>query len=878
MEVRDAFTDFAGSIRPRARAADEPSDAAVGFGGLLLVAVVVAVAVIDADSYRSAPAATWFLVALAHVVAANLWVAADFGHRRLVLATRVVPLVIGLVYLSPTSMVLIAAVAPVIALVWPQPERWRRLLVDSALWTLEAAAALAVFRSLDLGGLEDVDTWGALALAAAVGVVVRAGADVGVEMLAGGSVDRGPVSERFADLSAFGLGLVVGVGAVGLAAFARWGGGLAVVGMAVLVAEEMLAIRTAKRSAEANELADAQDAVVGAVASASILEDAARAVRNMLEAHTVVLAHGSVATVADGTGQHSVAAKTVASIVSQSRTGAVSFLVHADELTQLRGATELGDDPLYVLCATADVGASEISVLAIRSGAERSFSLGARRMLQRFAPVVASAVDASDRLSRFQRQARFDELTGLPNRTSIEASIEEVMSEVRPLDRTMAVMLVDLNGFKAVNDTLGHQTGDVVLSEIGRRIGTAASTVDAVGRLGGDEFVVVVSDESRTALVERVEEVSDALALTVGEQIVHGDLVLDIGISVGMAIFPDHGDTPGELLRAADVAMYAAKARGVHLLAYEGRLDRHRTRRLGLATDLRAALAAEQLEVHFQPKVSFEDGSLVGAEALVRWTHPTLHSVPAGEIVDVAEHSGLLCDLTDFVLDRAARQAVALREVDCLVPIAVNLTERDIADPDLPERYRSALAAHGLEPGAITLEVTETALLTREVESLGVLPKMSEMGVTLAIDDFGTGISSLSHLRRFPVDEIKIDMSFVERMVIRPNDAVIVRSIVELGHSLGLRVVAEGVETNEAWNLLEEFGVDVAQGNHVMKAIDGESFLSWAPFWGRHRTARGFKASPRLNPVPTVHVAGDEEPDLIAADESTADERAAQEA
>lgn len=859
MEARDAFTDFAASIRPRSRAADEPSDAAVGFGGLLLVSVVVAVAVIDADSYRSAPSGTWFLVALAHVVAANVWVAADFGDRRLVLASRVVPILVGLVYLAPVTMVLIAAAAPVLALLWPRPDRWRRLLVDSALWSVEAVVAIAVFRSLDLGGLEDVDTWGALALSAAVGVFLRSAADVSVVLLGGGVVDRGVASDRIADLGALGVGLVVGVGAVGLAGFARWGAGLAVVGMAALVVEELLGIRSARRTAEANQLADGQEAVLGAVAAATVLEDAATSVRCMLDAHTVVVGHGSGATVAGADGLSTAPTKTVAAIVSQCKAGAVSFLLEPDELPQLRAATDLGDDPLYALCATAGTGSSEVSLLAFRPATDRSFSLGDRRVLQRIAPVVATAVDASDRLSRFQRQARFDELTGLPNRTSIESSIEEVMAEVRPLDRTMAVMLVDLNGFKAVNDTLGHQTGDVVLAEIGRRIGTAASTVDAVGRLGGDEFVVLVSEENRNALIERVEEVSDALEATVGEQIVHGDLVLDIGISVGMAIFPDHGDTAGELLRAADVAMYAAKARGVHLLAYEGRLDRHRTRRLGLATDLRAALAAEQLEVHFQPKVAFADGSLVGAEALVRWTHPTLHSVPAGEIVDVAEHSGLLCDLTDFVLDRAARQAVALAEVDCHVPIAVNLTERDIADPDLPERYRAALAAHGLEPGAITLEVTETALLTREVESLGVLPKMSEMGITLAIDDFGTGFSSLSHLRRFPVDEIKIDMSFVERMVIRPNDAVIVRSIVELGHSLGLRVVAEGVETNEAWNLLEEFGVDVAQGNHVMKAIDGESFVAWAPFWDRHRTARGFMASPRLNSVQAVGVpAGDD--------------------
>ncbi|MDE0801965.1 MAG: EAL domain-containing protein, partial [Acidimicrobiales bacterium] len=751
---------------------------------------------------------------------------------------------------------------------WPRPDRWRRMVVDSALWAVEAATAIVVFRSFDPGGMGDADTWGALALAVLVGVIVRGGADAGTSLLDGVTVQRSDLSTRIADLGALGTGLVVGIGAVGLAAFAEWGASVAVVGMVALATEELLGIRSKRHSDDANQLADAQEAVVAGVADATVLQRASEAVLSMLDARAAVVSHSSGALLAVSSGVRTTPSCAIGPVIAQRAAGASSFLAAPDELSELRAIGDLEDGPLFVLSATVTSGVGDVTVVALRREADRSFSLGNRRLLQRLAPMVATAVEASDRLTRFQRQARFDELTGLPNRASIEASIVEVMAEVRPLERSMAVMLVDLNGFKAVNDTLGHQTGDVVLAEIGRRIGAAASAVDAVGRLGGDEFVVVVSNQDREALVSQVEEVSDELASVVGERIVHGDLVLDIGISVGMAVFPDHGDTPGELLRAADVAMYAAKAKGVHLLAYEGRLDRHRTRRLGLATDLRAALAAEQLEVFFQPKVAFEDGSLVGAEALIRWTHPTLHSVPAGEIVDVAEHAGLLCDLTDFVLDRAARQVVALRAVDCDVPIAVNLTERDIADQNLPDRYRRAIDAYGLDPGAITLEVTETALLTREVESLGVLPKMSEMGVTLAIDDFGTGFSSLSHLRRFPVDEIKIDMSFVERMVIRPNDAVIVRSIVELGHSLGLRVVAEGVETNESWNLLEEFGVDVAQGNHVMKAIDGDSFASWAPFWDRHRVARGSVSTPRLNAVPAV-------PDLV--EDVTVEERAAQE-
>ncbi|AXV06311.1 diguanylate cyclase/phosphodiesterase (GGDEF & EAL domains) with PAS/PAC sensor(s) [Euzebya pacifica] len=386
--------------------------------------------------------------------------------------------------------------------------------------------------------------------------------------------------------------------------------------------------------------------------------------------------------------------------------------------------------------------------------------------------------------------------------------------------------------------------GDDVLAEVGQRLASLGGRVDEVGRLGGDEFAVLLSAPTSAEVTAAADELAAEVAEAIARPVTHGDLVLDLSVSIGMARFPEHGDGPEELIRAADVAMYAAKGRGIPYLVYEGKLDRHRTRRLGLATDLRAALAEQALEVRFQPKVRFATGELIGAEALIRWSHPTLGFIPAGEIILIAEHAGLLRELTDFVLDRSGAHCATMQAEGFEFTVAVNLTERDIADVELPERIQAVIDAHGLAPGSISVEVTETALLTQEVEALGVLPRVADMGVQLAIDDFGTGFSSLSHLRKFPVNEIKIDMSFVDRMVIRPNDAVIVRSIVDLGHSLGMRVVAEGVETNEAWAMLEEFGTDVAQGNHVMKAIDAQSFVSWAIFWDQYREARGRGAMP----------------------------------
>lgn len=329
------------------------------------------------------------------------------------------------------------------------------------------------------------------------------------------------------------------------------------------------------------------------------------------------------------------------------------------------------------------------------------------------------------------------------------------------------------------------------------------------------------------------------LARRLAERVVDPDNGVPDGmvLRTGNASAPEHGDQPGRLVHAAAVARFA-KTDGTEepvttrpLAHAPGPPPRH--------TVITLPDRLDDLDVAFQPKVAFSDGHLTGAEALIRWPAAWPVHVPAQTIVAMARDAGRLCELTDVVLNRAAAHCASMQQAGFTVPVSVNLTGDDIADPRLPNRLQVVLDSHELDAECLVMEVTENALLTREIEALGVIPALADMGARLSIDDFGTGYSSLSHLRRFPINEIKIDMSFVDRMAFQPMDAVIVRSIVDMGHGLGMEVVAEGVETSETWSLLEEFGTDVAQGHHVMKALDPATFLVWADFWAEKRQPRG---------------------------------------
>ena len=321
-----------------------------------------------------------------------------------------------------------------------------------------------------------------------------------------------------------------------------------------------------------------------------------------------------------------------------------------------------------------------------------------------------------------------------------------------------------------------------------------------------------------------------------------GSDVTECVLQAGLAVAPSTDTTPAELVRLAAIALYDA-----HGGTGDGRGERPVGSPFGQERPrvIRLPEPMDRLEVAYQPKVAFATGDLVGAEALVRWPSADGRQVSALEIVGMARAEGRLQELTDVVMRQAAAQCARLRDAGFDVPISINLTEDDVADPHFPERLQTVLRTNELRRDSLVLEVTETALLTREAEALGILPELAALGTRVSVDDFGTGYSSLSHLRRFPVHEIKIDMSFVDRMVLEPLDAVIVRSIIEMGHGLGMDVVAEGVETADTWAVLAELGTDIAQGHHVMRATDPATFLAWARFRRHRHTPAGSSDQPR---------------------------------
>ena len=433
-----------------------------------------------------------------------------------------------------------------------------------------------------------------------------------------------------------------------------------------------------------------------------------------------------------------------------------------------------------------------------------------------------------------EHQALHDALTGLPNRKLLMQAIDEAIDACRPLlmaadDDVVEVehvglCLLDLDRFKEVNDTLGHHVGDRLLELAAQRIQGALRPADVVARLGGDEFAVLlhpVRDEE--AAVEVAQRIRGALV----EPFHLEGLQLELEASAGVAVFPEHGEDAEHLMRRAEVAMYLAKEERTGVEVYLADRDVNSASRLALLGGLRTALETGELVLHYQPKVAMGAGAVVGVEALVRWQHPTRGMVMPDEFIPLAEHSGLMGPLTAFVIDTALAQAASWRASGLAIQVAVNVSMRDLHDPQLPGMVAGLLERYDLPASALQLELTER-VLTRDAEGVAAtLRAMRRLGVEISLDDFGTGYSSMVLLKHLPVNEIKIDRSFVSRLGVDPEDVTIVRSIIELAHGMGMRAVAEGVETDVVWDLLDELGCDAVQGWYVSRALDQAAATAW---------------------------------------------------
>jgi diguanylate cyclase (GGDEF)-like protein len=414
-------------------------------------------------------------------------------------------------------------------------------------------------------------------------------------------------------------------------------------------------------------------------------------------------------------------------------------------------------------------------------------------------------------------RAHHDALTGLANRSSLTETLHEALDEAQREDRPVAVMLLDLDDFKAINDTLGHELGDLIIQRVARRLGQAvvASGQDAVlARIGGDEFGVLVRGSHAEA-----EQLAERLLMALEHPLEADSVALHLRASIGIACYPEHGRTAPELMRHADVAMYCAKGSDAAFATYAEEDDEYSIDRLALAAQLRRGIERGELVVHYQPKVPLQGGATLALEALVRWNHPQLGCIGPDGFIPLAEQTGVIKPLTEKVLEASLEQCRRWRRAGLEVTVSVNVSTRSLLDHDLPVVIGALLAQLDLHASALQLEITESRIVADLPRARASLEELRAMGVMIAIDDFGTGFSSLSQLQQLPVDEIKIDRSFVTRMETDRQDAVLVHSIIDLGRNLGLRVTAEGVETENVKQVLAELGCDYAQGFHVGRPV-----------------------------------------------------------
>jgi diguanylate cyclase (GGDEF)-like protein len=395
------------------------------------------------------------------------------------------------------------------------------------------------------------------------------------------------------------------------------------------------------------------------------------------------------------------------------------------------------------------------------------------------------------------------------------------------------VAIIDLDRFKEVNDTLGHQAGDRLLIEAGRRLRRTLGASDTIARLGGDEFALILP---------RVRDGRDAAAVAariaeaLGDPVSLDGVLIQLDASVGIALHPDHGDDPGTLLRHADVAMYEAKRDQAGHLLYSTAYDPYSPDRLGLVAELRRALDDRALVLHYQPKVSVDGGVLHGVEALVRWPHATRGLIAPGEFIPLAEHTGLIRPLTVHVLELALAQCRRWLDDGLAIPIAVNISARSLLDEAFPDELAAQLHAAGVPPELLELEVTESSMLESPERARVLLDRLSAMGVAIAVDDFGTGYSSMAQLKALPVRRLKIDRGFIAAMGEDDRDAFIVRSAIQLGHDLGMAIVAEGVEDERTLQALHGLGCDAAQGFYIQRPVAPEQLADWLHEHGRTRT------------------------------------------
>jgi diguanylate cyclase (GGDEF)-like protein len=484
-----------------------------------------------------------------------------------------------------------------------------------------------------------------------------------------------------------------------------------------------------------------------------------------------------------------------------------------DTLVQVRKrASSL---PIVVLTGLDD---ETMALNALQNGAQDYLVKG-----QIDAPLLSHSIRYAIERNRadevIQHRAYYDSLTDLPNRILLYDRLQQAIITARRENRLLPLLIMDLDRFKEINEALGHHFGDLLLLQIGPRLRETLRESDTIARLGGDEFAVLLPANANP---QDATEVARKVLRSLEQPFVIEGLKLDVEGSIGIAVFPEHGADADTLIRRAEVAMYTAKETGSGYAMYSTEQDQSSSRRLTLVAELRHAIVEDQLMLLYQPKIVLQTGVVREVEALVRWRHPQFGMLPPDEFIPLAERTGLIMPLTLWVLKEALRQCRAWRTAGLDIKVAVNISRRNLQAQELPDQIIGILGASGMPPDNLQLEITESAIMANPERAMGVLSRIKNIGVRISLDDFGTGYSSLACLKKLPVDEIKVDKSFVINMQADEQDVAIVRLIINLGHILGLKVVAEGVENQRTKDALIALGCDMAQGYHISRPISAE--------------------------------------------------------
>ena len=446
-----------------------------------------------------------------------------------------------------------------------------------------------------------------------------------------------------------------------------------------------------------------------------------------------------------------------------------------------------------------------------------------------FVPLVFKmSTSAMDRIMRISQREQFrachDQLTNLPNRIKVRECIDEAIANARKSNTPVSLLLLDIDRLKEINNALGFQYGDFVLQATANRLNTIIRPADTASRLGGDEFAVVLPNVD----LEQAIVVAEKINREMEKPFAIDTYNLNIELSLGIALFPDHGDDCDSLLKRADVAMYTAKHHERKYAIYEAAQDKYTTSRLKLTEELRQAIKDDQLILHYQPKISTLDGRLCGVEALVRWQKSSQELLPPDLFIGLAEQTGLIRSLTHCVLNKAFEQKIRWQQSGLDIPVSVNISIKNLQDLDFPFHVRDLLKKWNVNAAGIIFEITESSMMLDPDRTYEVISNLYSLGINISIDDFGTGYSSLAFLKQLPAAEIKIDKSFVMDMVSDENDAVIVKSTIELAHNMGLRVVAEGVENKTILERLNHLGCRIMQGHHISPPLPADELFMMA--------------------------------------------------